>query len=160
MTTETRCCKVLFPNYSKNKSAEYTLVPPLWGTRDFWGAMVKGGYTPCFSGRTGYRPNTAAGGARTCLRLPQIQFWRASNVPANLADHARPFLFFARTLLGLTGPRRTRGLRDPPFWPHVGGRCPRKSTKFMYYPSVTILSPHLTEIIPRHDHLWQPQKQV
>ena len=30
----------------------------------------------------------------------------------------------------------------------------------MYYPRVTVLSPHLTEIIPLHDHLWQPQKQV
>ena len=30
----------------------------------------------------------------------------------------------------------------------------------MYYPRVTILSPHLTEIIPLHDHLWQLQKQI
>ena len=30
MLTETRCCKVFFLNYSKKKSAEDTLVPPLW----------------------------------------------------------------------------------------------------------------------------------
>ena len=30
----------------------------------------------------------------------------------------------------------------------------------MHYPRVTILSPHLTEIVPLHGHLWQPQKQV
>ena len=30
MTMETRCCKVLFPNYLKKKSAEDTHVPPLW----------------------------------------------------------------------------------------------------------------------------------
>ena len=29
MLMETRCCKSLFPNYSKRKSAEDTLVPPL-----------------------------------------------------------------------------------------------------------------------------------
>ena len=34
MTTETRCCKVFFPKYPKKKSAEDTLVPPLWGK---WG---------------------------------------------------------------------------------------------------------------------------
>ena len=33
MTMETRCPKVIFPNYSKKKPAEGTLVPPLWGTR-------------------------------------------------------------------------------------------------------------------------------
>ena len=33
MTMETRCSKVIFPNYSKKKPAEDTLVPPLWGTR-------------------------------------------------------------------------------------------------------------------------------
>ena len=33
MTMETRCSKVIFPNYSKKKPAEGTLVPPLWGTR-------------------------------------------------------------------------------------------------------------------------------
>ena len=31
---ETRCCKVIFPNYSKKKPAEDTLVPSLWGTRE------------------------------------------------------------------------------------------------------------------------------
>ena len=31
---ETRCSKVIFPNYSKKKPAEDTLVPPLWGTRE------------------------------------------------------------------------------------------------------------------------------
>ena len=30
----------------------------------------------------------------------------------------------------------------------------------MYYPRVTIISPHLTEIIPLREHLWQPQTQV
>ena len=30
MTTETRCRKVFFPNYSKKKPAEDTRVPPLW----------------------------------------------------------------------------------------------------------------------------------
>ena len=33
MTMETRCCNVFFPNYSKKKPAEDTLVPPLWGKR-------------------------------------------------------------------------------------------------------------------------------
>ena len=37
---------------------------------------------------------------------------------------------------------------------------PQKSTKFMYYLRVTVLSPQLTEIMPLHDHLWQPQKQA
>ena len=32
MTMVTRCSKVIFPNYSKKKTAEDTLVPPLWGT--------------------------------------------------------------------------------------------------------------------------------
>ena len=32
MKMDTRCSKVIFPNYSKNKPAEDTLVPPLWGT--------------------------------------------------------------------------------------------------------------------------------
>ena len=30
---ETRCCKVFFSNYSKNKSAEDTLVHMLWEKR-------------------------------------------------------------------------------------------------------------------------------
>ena len=30
----------------------------------------------------------------------------------------------------------------------------------MYYPRVAALSAHFTEIIPLHDHSWQPQKQV
>ena len=34
MTMETRCCKVFFPNYSKKKTAEDTLVPPLRGKRE------------------------------------------------------------------------------------------------------------------------------
>ena len=34
LTMETRCSKVIFPNYSKKKPAEETLVPPLWGTRE------------------------------------------------------------------------------------------------------------------------------
>ena len=33
MTKETRCSKDIFPNYPK-KTAEDTLVPPLWGTRE------------------------------------------------------------------------------------------------------------------------------
>ena len=33
MTMETRCSKVIVPNYSKKKPAQDTLVPPLWGTR-------------------------------------------------------------------------------------------------------------------------------
>ena len=33
MTKETRCCEVFFPNYSKQKSAEDTLVPQIWGKR-------------------------------------------------------------------------------------------------------------------------------
>ena len=123
------------------------------------GQWSKGGIPPYFLVKRGYRPNTTAGGARTCHRLPQIQFWRASKVPTDLAEHAHLFLVFSSTSLGLTGPRRTRGLRDPTFWPHAGEVCPRKSTKFIYYPRVTILSPHLTEIIPLHDHLWQPPKR-
>ena len=34
MTMETRCSKIILPNYSKKKPAEDTLVPPLWGTRE------------------------------------------------------------------------------------------------------------------------------
>ena len=34
VTMETRCSKVIFPNCSKKKPAEDTLVPPLWGTRE------------------------------------------------------------------------------------------------------------------------------
>ena len=34
MTMVTRCSKVIFPNYSKKKPAEDTLVPPLWRTRE------------------------------------------------------------------------------------------------------------------------------
>ena len=33
VTMETRSSEVIFPNYSKKKPAEDTLVPPLWGTR-------------------------------------------------------------------------------------------------------------------------------
>ena len=51
MTMETRCSKVIFPNYSKKKPAEDTLVPPLWETREknvcflglFVHAAVRGG---------------------------------------------------------------------------------------------------------------------
>ena len=51
MTMETRCSTVIFPNYSKTKPAEDTLVPPLWGTREkmfvflglFVHAAVRGG---------------------------------------------------------------------------------------------------------------------
>ena len=120
-------------------------------------AMVIGCIPPAFLVKRGYRPNADAAGARTCPRLPHVQFWRTSKVPADLAEHAKPFCF-PNTSLGLTGPRRTRGLTHPPFWPHVGGICPRKSTKFMYYPRVTVLSPHLTEIIPLHDHFYGSPK--
>ena len=47
---EMRCSKVFFPNYSRKKPAEDTLVPPLWGTREkivflrvFVHAAVSGG---------------------------------------------------------------------------------------------------------------------
>ena len=51
MTMEMRCCNVFFPNYSKKKPAENTLVPPLWGKRGkkcffqglFVHAAVRGG---------------------------------------------------------------------------------------------------------------------
>ena len=51
MTMETRCYKVIFPNYSKKKPAQDTLVPPLWETRGkmfvflglFVHAAVRGG---------------------------------------------------------------------------------------------------------------------
>ena len=51
MTMETRCSKVIFPNYPKKKPAEDTLVPPLWRTREkifivlglFVHAAVRGG---------------------------------------------------------------------------------------------------------------------
>ena len=50
MTTETPCSEVIFPNYSKKKPAEDTLVPPLWETRErnvflalFVHAAVRGG---------------------------------------------------------------------------------------------------------------------
>ena len=36
--------------------------------------MVKGGYTPRFSAKLGYRKNTPAGGAPMWFNLPQIQF--------------------------------------------------------------------------------------
>ena len=78
-------------------------------------------------------------------------------MPVDLAEPHTSF--FRNTSLGLTGPPRTRGL-SPPFGPEVGGVCPRKSTAFFYFPRVTILSPHLTEIISLHDHLWQPHKQL
>ena len=47
---ETRWSKVIFPNNSKKKAAEDTLIPPLWGTREknvflgiFVHAAVRGG---------------------------------------------------------------------------------------------------------------------
>ena len=51
MTMETPCSKVIFPNYSKKKPAEDTVVPPLWVTREkmfvflglFVHAAVRGG---------------------------------------------------------------------------------------------------------------------
>ena len=126
--------------------------------------------------KRGYRQNTAAAGAPTYPRLPQIQFWRASKVPADVAEHAhRCLFFFSSTLLGLTGTRRTRGLRGPPFlttwWVGV---CPPKIYKIYvlpprdhpfppcYHPFPLRDHPslHLTEIIPLYDHLWQHQKQV
>ena len=48
----------------------------------------------------------------------------------------------------------------PHFDHMLGGYAPANQLKFMYYPRVTIISPYLTEIIPLHDHLWQPQKQA
>ena len=55
---ETRCSKVIFPNYPKKKPAEDTLVPPLWGTREkkcfvfpglFVHDAVRGGTTCAFT---------------------------------------------------------------------------------------------------------------
>ena len=43
---ETRSSKVIFPNYSKKKPAEDTLVPPLWGTR---GKNVRFSRIICFT---------------------------------------------------------------------------------------------------------------
>ena len=77
---------------------------------------------PAFLDNWGYRPNPAAGGARTCPRLPQKQLLRAIKVPADLAKHAHRFFF--STLLGLTGPRRTLGLTDPSFHNMFGGGMP------------------------------------
>ena len=116
-----------------------------------------GGIPPAFVVKRGYGQNTAVGSAPTCPQLPQTQFSLAIKVPAAVAEHAHFIFFFSSTLLGLTGPRRTRSPLWTTYW---GGVCPRKSTKFTYYPRVTINSPNLTEIIPLHDHLWQPQRQV
>ena len=108
----------------------------------------------CSNGDIGQtRPREAPARAPVCLISDAL-----TSCPQTLpSTHT---LFFSSTLFVLTGPRRTRGLRDHPYLPHVGGVCPRKSTKIMYYPRVTILSPHLTKIILLHDHVWQPQKQV
>ena len=115
--------------------------------------MVKGGYTPLFCGQTGgidkVRPREAPLSAPNCPKFSSDA----------LASCAQPLpsthTFFSGTFLGLTGPRRTRGLRYPPCWPYVGGVCPHKSTKLIYYPRVTIISPHLTDLIPLlYDHLY------
>ena len=157
----------LLTGFVRTTDLEYCLLIGITRAIDLEGGLLigmgngqRGLYPLFFFVKRGCRPNTAAGGARTWPRLPQIHFWRASKVPTDIAEHAHFFFYFSRTLLGLAGPRRTRGGRDPPFWSHVGGVCPGKSTKFMYYPRLTILSPHLTEIITLHDHVWQPPKQV
>ena len=122
--------------------------------------MVKWGYAPFFLGQSGIWAKQSR------ARRPHVLQTAPNSVLTRKQDVRRPcrartpLFFFSSTLLGLTGPRRTRGLRNSPFWPHVGGVCPRKSTKFMYYPRVTILHPHLTEIIPLHEHLCQTQKQL
>ena len=84
----------------------------------------QGGIPLAFLVQRGYRPKTAAGGARTCPRLHHIQFGRANKMPADLVQHAHPF-YFSRPLLRLTEPRRTRGLRNPPIDHMLGGVCPR-----------------------------------
>ena len=65
--------------------------------------MVKGGIPPAFLVKRGYRPNAAAGGARTCPRRPQNQFSRASMVPEDLTEHAHISLFFFEHVVGANG---------------------------------------------------------
>ena len=78
----------------------------------------------------GYRQSTAAGGAPTRPKFPQGQFYHLNKVSAALAEHT--FLFFvSSTLLGLTGPRRTGGIRDSPFRPHVRGYAPANLLNFL-----------------------------
>ena len=122
--------------------------------------MVTGGYTPLLlwskRGCRKTRPREVPLCAPNC---PKFGSDALARCPQPLPS-THTFFLFSSTLLVLTGPPRTRGLTDPPFDYMSGGVCPRKSNKCMYYPRVTINSPRLTEIIPLHDHLWRPQKQV
>ena len=88
---------------------------------------------------------------------PKFSFDALARRPQPLPSTHTFSPFFSSTWLGLTGPRRTRGLRDSPFSPHVGGVCPRKSAKFVYHPRVVIMSLHLTDIIPLHDTYSSPR---
>ena len=84
-------------------------------------------------------------------------------MPADLAERTHTFFFFLRARrLGERdrGARRVLGLSPldhmlEGYALNLLNLCTSK-----YYPRVTILSPHLTEIIPLYDHLRQPQKQV
>ena len=80
--------------------------------------------------------------------------------PQTLAStHIR--LFFSENVVGVNGTAVHEGCQGSPLlttcW---GGVYPRKSTECIHCPRVTAPSSHLTEIIPLHDHLCQPQKQV
>ena len=120
------------------------MYPFLWWSN--WGIYTKHG-----RGRRPHVPQTASNFSSDAL----------ARCPQPLPSTHTFFFFFPSTLFGLTGPRHTRGLRDPSFSPHVGGICSRKSSKCEY-----VLPPrdhHLPQLDRNHTpryHLWQPQKQV
>lgn len=58
-----------------------------------------GGLPPLRLVKQGYWQTTAAEGAPTCPAMPHNQFWRASKVPADLAEHAHIF-FFSEDVVG------------------------------------------------------------
>ena len=125
--------------------------------------MVEGGYTPCyFVVKRGYtrrqtRSREAPPRAPNCHKFSSVALARFAQPLSSMHTF---LLFFEH--VGANGTAAHEGsYRDPPFWPHVGGVCPRKSTTYMYYPRLTIISLHLTELISLHDHLlWQPEEQV
>ena len=86
--------------------------PPITGLQSgqWWAFTVgkkikwsKGGIQPSFVVKRGCRLNAAAGGAPTCPKLPQIQFWRSSKVPTALAEHAHLFFLFFEHGVGANG---------------------------------------------------------
>ena len=103
------------------------------------------------------RPREAPARAPDC---PKFSSDALARCPQTLPS-THTFSFFFSTSLGLTGPRRTRGLRDiPPFYHMLGAYAPANLLNLCISLRVTILYPHLTEIIPLHYHIGQPPKQV